>query len=209
MTPPDNRQHDLAAFFADRSYVCPYAAAALDGPHVFAQEAPYSFAGMETMAQQLEGWAASWGKASALVIVTASDAPNELEFRRRMKQAFALCWAGSVIADMRVPPEEAEGIVERAVSDTFDDRVPHRPFLTVRGEPMFTVALGAFYDPRHTRHAPHDCLVVTRIREVSEVPAYSKIRIQKRMESRMGALYDADEPIVPSSALKVRSSRSV
>lgn len=204
LPPGVSRPETLRRFLA-RDYLCPYAAVGVtSGAGVFL-DLHWTFSGEREVGRALLRLARARAPGAALALVAQEDAPTWLALRAATERVLRLLWGHAVRAgDPRARDAEVRAEVDRLVGETLSERST-RPFLTVAGEPLFLVTLGASYPERHTRHAPHDCWVLTRVSEVTETalrqPA-GVMAIRSQILARMGVLYDADEPLVPPSAMR-------
>lgn len=191
--------------YLTRDYLCPYAAVGVASGATVFLDLDWTSSREREVGRALLRLARDRSAGAALVLVAGEDAPDEPTLRRTTERVLRLLWqmalrAGDPSARETVVTQEADRLVREALSSA-----PMHPFLTVLGQPLFLVTLGASYPERHTRHAPHDCWVLTRVAEVAETarrqPA-GTTAIRARIVERMGALYDADEPLLPVSAMQ-------
>lgn len=187
--PASDRIQTLREFFSDAGYVCPFAK--------WAPRLVDAGDGQAPLEGVLVQWTAVWAQHPALVLVSETTAQEEGAFRAKMRDLMQRCWKAALWLGTTLAPQQIGQLAARAVAETFDPRCPRRPFISLRNEPLSMVALGCLYGPQHTRYAPCDCLVLTRVKDVSGVAPEAVVRIRERVSARMGTLYDADEPVLP------------
>lgn len=84
---------------------------------------------------------------------------------------------------------------------SFNSRI--NPFLSYKGNPMFTIAMNPLYDVTHPRWSPCSILVITRHSDVKAVPKTVVDIIRSTIIGRIGHLYDADELYLSASVGKL------
>lgn len=195
--------------YLTRDYLCPYATLGVTSGATVFLDFDWTSSKEREVARALLvlalGLTRDRSAGAALVLVAREDAPDDISLRRATERVLRLLWQITLRAQTpsACMSEVVEG-ADRMVRETLSN-APMRPFLTVLGQPLFLITLGASYPERHTRYAPHDCWVLTRVAEVAETAHRQPTgvaAIRTRIVERMGELYDADEPLLPASAMR-------
>lgn len=185
----------VEAFLRSGKVVCPYArTAALLLPE--APRDPSAFERRE-VAKQAAKFVRKTAKI-ALVLV----GPDLKDFAS--SKAWAIDWFLELAVVFAVLSGEPPVVARRRVETDMrpclvEEPMPARPLLSCRGETLPCIAMIPLYEAGDPRFSPIPILVVTRGRQVLEVPSASRDMIRARTKARKGD-YDADELILPIGA---------
>lgn len=206
MTSPSSpRVAAVLAHFGPR-YICPFATQSMRNNALSVCELAESLpATLERLGPALRQFIAARQPqpGSSLVLLFPSDVLAEAAFLQQGQNLFLILhFLLAMGAEPSRDPEDAAAEAQTAMTESFDPAHPIRTFLSFGGSPIASIALGPIYPVQHTRFAPHDCFVLTWFEDVAQVPTAARDKIRAAIVAQMGELYDADDLVVPLSALR-------